>query len=209
MAEDVVSVTAAGEETGRIGPNAILQVAAALRTLTDEQTTQQIFTEAGLDRWLDEPPEAMVPENTVAALHQTVRAQLKEPLARRVLVDAGDRTADYVLHNRIPGPVRVLLRILPPALSGPMLLRAIQRNAWTFVGSGDFHVDPGRPTILRVEHNPVINGESASAPVCHWHATVFEKLFQRLVWRDASVREVSCMAAGDQFCSFEVYYRAR
>lgn len=196
-----------GAGESRIGPNAILQVAAALRAAAGEEAARRVFAAAGLEAWLDHPPERMVPESAVAALHQALRAELDAAQARHVLQDAGVRTGDYVLAWRIPAPVRTLLRLLPPPLSGPLLLRAIERNAWTFVGSGTFSYRRGRPCLLEIRDNPVVAGERAEQPVCHWHASVFERLFQALVNRRSQVREVECAAAGGEACRFELRYR--
>ncbi|MBK1727192.1 bacteriochlorophyll 4-vinyl reductase, partial [Halorhodospira neutriphila] len=99
-----------GAGESRIGPNAILQVAAALRAAAGEEAARRVFAAAGLEAWLDHPPERMVPESAVAALHQALRAELDAAQARHVLQDAGVRTGDYVLAWRIPAPVRTLLR---------------------------------------------------------------------------------------------------
>jgi len=194
-------------DEARIGPNAILQVAAALRALEGDEVARQCFDAAGLAEWLDRPPEAMVPESTVAALHQQVRLQLGPDRARRVMLDAGERTGAYVLSNRIPAPVRTLLRLLPPVLAGPLLLKAISQHAWTFVGSGQLSIQRGQPCLLDLAHNPVIAGEQANEPVCHWHAAAFEHLFRALVHAESSIREVRCAAAGDEGCRFELRYR--
>lgn len=196
-----------GPGESRIGPNAVLQVAAALRAAAGEGPTRQVFAVAGLEEWLDHPPERMVPEAAVAALHQALRAELDAAQARHVLQDAGVRTGDYVLTWRIPAPVRTLLRLLPAPLSGPLLLRAIERNAWTFVGSGTFTYRRGRPCLLEIRDNPVVAGEQADQPVCHWHASVFERLFQALVSRHSRVQEIECAAAGGDACRFELRYR--
>ncbi len=201
---------ASGTEAGgeaRIGPNAILQVAEALRELSGEETARRIFEAAGLPRWLDEPPQEMVPESAVAALHQGVRQGLEPEHARQVLHDAGVRTGHYVLRHRIPGPIRSLLRALPPVAAGPLLLRAIAQHAWTFVGSGTLRIRRGRPCLLELADNPVIAGEGARAPICHWHAAAFETLFRELVNRESTIRETTCAATGADLCRFELHYR--
>ncbi|ABM62390.1 bacteriochlorophyll 4-vinyl reductase [Halorhodospira halophila] len=191
----------------RIGPNAILQVAAALRALEDEETARRCFDAAGLSRWFEHPPEEMVPETTVAALHQRVRRELGPERAERVMLDAGERTGEYVLNNRIPAPIRTLLRVLPPLLAGPLLLKAISQHAWTFVGSGQLTIRRGQPCLLDLAHNPVIADEQAEGPVCHWHAAAFEQLFRSLVNDRSTIRETQCAAAGDESCRFELHYR--
>lgn len=193
--------------TATIGPNAITQVAAALCAAAPETTVRRVFRAAGLIHWFEEPPTEMVPESAVAALHQELRKQLPRDQAERILTDAGIRTGYYVLKRRIPGFARLILRLLPPVLAGPLLLRAIERNAWTFIGSGSFTVNRAdKKCILEVRENPVVAGEQADSPICHWHAEVFATLFKELVWKSSSVTEISCCAAGDDACRFELRY---
>ena len=200
--------TGAAAHAARIGPNAIIQVAAALRALTDEQNLRDIFATAGLSAYLDQPPTAMVEETAVARLHQTVRAVLPESLATQVMHDAGRRTGEYVLARRIPAPVRLILPQLPVWLARKLLLKAIRGNAWTFAGSGQFSARDGDPCIIEIAANPVVLGEVATSPICHWHSAVFETLFQRLVDTHFVAREVACCASGSEVCRFVVHTRA-
>ncbi len=132
----------AGLAGARIGPNAITRVAEALRSQRGEAATQQLFAVAGLSHHLDRPPERMVAEADVIALHAALR-QL--PGWRLIARDAGQRTAGYLLAHRIPRPVRLLLRLLPARLAAQLLAGAIARHAWTFAGSGRFAVHAGTP----------------------------------------------------------------
>nr|WP_242464656.1 bacteriochlorophyll 4-vinyl reductase [Halorhodospira abdelmalekii] len=197
------------QEEARIGPNAITQVAAALYAATSAGTVRAIFNAADQGDWLETPPTQMVPESTVARLHHQVRVQLPATEAQAVLSDAGVRTGHYVLQRRIPAFARLLLRLLPPVAAGPLLLRAVERNAWTFIGSGAFSVQrrDARSAYLEVRNNPVIAGEQADEPICHWHAAVFETLFQELAWRGATVVEETCCATGAEACRFVLTYR--
>lgn len=196
-----------GSADSRIGPNAITQVAAALCAAAPEATVRRIFRAADLIHWFEEPPTQMVPESTVAALHRQVREQLPESQARQILTDAGVRTGYYVLKRRIPGFARVTLRILPAFLAGPLLLRAIEKNAWTFIGSGTFSVKRAQSYLLEVQNNPVVAAEQAVSPLCHWHAAVFETLFRELVWSGSRVTETACCASGSDVCRFELRFR--
>jgi divinyl protochlorophyllide a 8-vinyl-reductase len=114
------------------------------------------------------------------------------------------RTADYILAHRIPMPVQAVLKRLPAWAAGPVLTRAIAKNAWTFAGSGRFAVVRGWPAVLLIHDNPVVRGERAGAPLCHWHRGVFERLYRVLVSDRARVREVACCACGGPACRFEV-----
>ncbi len=193
------------DPAARIGPNAIIQVVAALRAAGDEQRLRQIFAAAGLSDCIDQPPAAMVAETAVARLHQTVRATLPESLATQIMTDAGRRTGEYVLARRIPAPVRVILPRLPMVLARELLLKAICGNAWTFAGSGQFSAQDGQPCIVEIRANPVVAGETATVPVCHWHSAVFATLFQRLASTDFIVCETACCAMGAAACRFEIY----
>ncbi|MCG5530215.1 bacteriochlorophyll 4-vinyl reductase [Halorhodospira halochloris] len=194
-------------QEAKIGPNAIAQVAAALCAAATETTARRVFRAADLSHWFDEPPTEMVPESSVTALHKQVREQLPPDQAQKILFDAGVRTGYYVLKRRIPGFARAILRALPPIFAGPLLLRAIERNAWTFVGSGRFVVTRNDKCLLEIYNNPVIAGERSNNPICHWHAAVFETLFKELVWSGTTVTEKNCCASGYEACTFELVYR--
>jgi divinyl protochlorophyllide a 8-vinyl-reductase len=187
----------------RIGPNAIIQVAEALRALHGEGAAKRVFGAAGLAGLLDRPPDRMTDERLVAALHRTLHALLPEEDAAEVAAEAGRRTADYLLANRIPRPVQWLLRALPAPLAARMLLGAIARNAWTFAGSGHVFVTPGNPSVIEIEDNPV-----ATAP-CHYHIAVFTRLFQVLVHPRAEVHETMCCANGAAACRFAISWSRR
>jgi divinyl protochlorophyllide a 8-vinyl-reductase len=189
----------------KIGPNAVIQLAAALNGAGLDQLCLAVFAAVGVADWMDNPPGAMVDERKAARLHQAVRAA--SPRAEAVLRDAGRRTADYLLANRIPKPVQTLLTLLPARLAAVVLVSAIRRNAWTFAGSGDFSAHAGSPTIFEIRGNPLCAGEQAIAPVCAWHAAVFERLFQALVSKRSRVTETECEASGDHCCRFVVDWR--
>jgi len=195
-----------GPDSGaRIGPNAVIQLAAALNAAGLDQFCRAVFAAVGAADWLDAAPGTMVDEQKVARLHQAVRAA--SPHAEAMMRDAGRRTADYLLANRIPKPVQAVLKVLPPRLAAMILVSAIRRNAWTFAGSGAFAAHAGSPTIFEIRGNPLCAGEAARAPVCAWHAAAFERLFQVLVSRRSRVVETACGAAGDDFCRFVVDWR--
>lgn len=189
---------AAQDAPHRIGPNAIIQVAEALRAQHGEAAARRVFGAAGLGRLLDRPPERMTDERTVFALHRALHALMPGQDAAHIAADAGRRTADYLLANRIPRMVQAVLRVLPARLAAPVLLRAISRNAWTFAGSGHVRVMRGNPAVIEIVANPVATGP------CHYHIAVFERLFRVLVHQHATVRETTCCAQGAAACQFEI-----
>lgn len=189
---------------GRIGPNAITRVAEVLPPRVGSLATRELFEAAELLHHLHEPPQTMVEEADVRRLHHTLRDRLGVQQAQEVARAAGQRTADYLLAHRIPQPVQALLRVLPAPLAARVLLTAIQRNAWTFVGSGRFSAQPGRPVLLHIQGNPLCQGLQADAPACAFYAATFERLFAVLVHAGAHVQEVACEACGDAECRFEI-----
>jgi len=188
----------------RVGPNAALQTFAALRA-RGEGSARAVAARAGLSAWLDTPPQEMIPQADAARLHEAVRAELPPSQADAVLADAGRRTADYLLANRIPGFAQILLRALPASLAARGLTKAIAANAWTFAGSGRFEAKPG--PVYEIYDNPFCAGASKGRKLCVWHAAVFERLFQALVSRQTAVEETACCAEGSPCCRFRLNWR--
>lgn len=95
--------------------------------------------------------------------------------------------------------------MLPARLGARLLTAAIARHAWTFAGSGQFRVMSQSPLTFEIVANPLIAGEEAQGPLCHWHAAVFQRLYRRLVWPRARVDELACAAAGAPGCRFVIW----
>ncbi|MBB4267188.1 bacteriochlorophyll 4-vinyl reductase [Roseospira visakhapatnamensis] len=203
-----VAATGAGVETARIGPNAIIRVNEALTAVLGADETRAVFEQAGLARYRDTPPGAMVPAGEVTALHRALLARL--PAEHRAAINrhAGIATADYLLAVRIPKPAQAILKVLPPVPAARVLITAMGKNSWTFAGGGRFEGTAGRPTRLVIENGPIQQAvdpadRPAPAPVCGYYAATFERLFQVLVTRRAAVRETACQAQGAPACVFE------
>jgi divinyl protochlorophyllide a 8-vinyl-reductase len=194
---------------GVIGPNAINQVAAALGM----PRAGPIFQVAGLTHHLAKPPDRMVPQSDVRALHAALRGMLGEAEAALVARDAGKRTALYLLAHRIPRPAQHGLRMLPARLAARLLLAMIERHAWTFCGTAALEVSrvagwrPG--WSLAIKGCVLCRGAHAEAPLCDFYAACFGALFRALVHRSASVEEISCTAAGAEDCVFEVRWEEK
>jgi len=211
-------VTVASGLAGRIGPNAVTRLAEALDEHLGEPHTSELFRAAGQLHLRHAPPLHMVEENVVTALHAALRVELGLPGAARIGWRAGSLTGDYLLANRIPGPVRALLRMLPATWASRILVRAMEQHSWTFAGSGTFAAThlrgaalPGpRPAAGRVRlqlsiHGcPLCRGARAPQPVCDYFAATFERLFAALVHSSARVCETACRAGGADACTFEV-----
>lgn len=210
------------ESDGRIGPNAVTRLAEALDELHGPPVTDAVFDEAGLLRYRQAPPSVMVDETVVTSLHAALRRSLAPQDAAVVARRAGVLTGDYLLANRIPAPVRTLLRALPAPWAARLLVRAMSSHAWTFAGSGAFGAvaassptgpvaitqpdgGSGLPRLqLVVSGCPLCRGSTAPAPVCDYFAATFERLFAALVSRSARVHETACQSSGANSCRFEV-----
>jgi divinyl protochlorophyllide a 8-vinyl-reductase len=100
--------------------------------------------------------------------------------------EAGARTADYIIANRIPRAVVWLLRRLPPGLAAPLLMAAIRKHAWTFVGAGAFAArDSWHFTIDRSRADDSVPPPDS---LFHWYAAVFTRLYRELVATDCTCR---------------------
>ena len=195
----------AADPGGRIGPNAILRVMEALSSHSGPAAVREVFGHAGLSPYLESPPDAMVDEGEVSALHRALRDSLGPEEARAVGRQAGHLTGDYLLANRIPPFAKTLLKALPPALGGRLLLRAIARNAWTFTGNGQFTYRSGQPHRLHIAGCPLCDGARSEDPLCDYYGATFERLFQTPVSPRTRVIEVHCQAQGHPACTFEVH----
>jgi divinyl protochlorophyllide a 8-vinyl-reductase len=194
----------AAQAGARIGPNAITRTAEALMAASGAGEQARVFAAAGLVAHLVAPPTGMVDERDVVRLHRALRSELGNALAREIARDAGRRTADYLLENRIPRPLHHLLPRLPRRLAGAILLSAMRRHAWTFAGSGVFEARTGRPMLLAIQGCPLCRGAHADAPLCDYYAGTFERLFRMLIDRAAVVRETACAANGADACRFVI-----
>ena len=189
---------------GRIGPNALTQLLPLLEKAGGAELRDELLAEAGV---FDLPDmTGLIDEEPVARLHQAMRAGIPD-LAPSLAWEAGVRTADYIIANRIPGPVRVLLKALPGWAAAPLLIRAIERNAWTFAGSGRFEVEARRPAVFLIHDNPVVRGEQSDTPLCRWHSGVFERLFRVLVDDRCRAEETECCACGANACRFVIFLK--
>ncbi|NKC29747.1 bacteriochlorophyll 4-vinyl reductase [Falsiroseomonas selenitidurans] len=185
--------------TGRIGPNAVLQLRAAIRAADGDAVLARVFAGADLLRHLEQPPGSMVAETEVAALFQALRREMGEDLACRRAAASGAGTARYLLSNRIPRPMRALLPHLPAVLAAPILTAAIRQHGWTFLGSGRLDVLGRRPLGIRIRLAACL---ADVAPVASaFYRTTFEALYRALV--DARI-QARPSAAGPADCAFDL-----
>ncbi len=192
-------------EAGRIGPNAVTRLAEAIACRVGPDVLGAVFREAGVIRHLETPPQAMVPEGDVAALHAALRRAVGASDAAVIGAEAGRRTGDYLLARRIPRGAQTLLRHLPRRLAAAILLRAIAKHAWTFAGSGRFSYRHDREGVeLLVAGGPVCRDIAADGPVCHYYAATFERVFAAMLGPRTRVTETDCEAAGAKACRFRL-----
>lgn len=178
-----------GDHPGRIGPNAVLQVFNALEEAYGAQEATRLAKRAGLAHHREQAPAAMVDERDVVALHKTVRTTMANHKGDQILWRAGEKTADYILANRIPKPVQVMLRALPAKPASRLLLKAIAKNAWTFAGSGTFGFTTGKPATLTLTDCPACHEVYRSGERCLYYAATFQGLFQALAHPDAHIED--------------------
>lgn len=191
---------AAANIEGKVGPNAVTQVAAALRAVGGDALASQVFLAANMVDVLATPPVRMIDQDVAAQLHEALRLSLPRKDAQQIAADAGRRTAGYLLANRIPKPAQMLMKILPAPLSARILLKAMAANAWTYAGSGRVETR-ATPCTIEIIENPL------AQPGCPWHVAVFERLFQTLVTPNATVAHTACCANGALACRFEINLR--
>lgn len=164
------------EHAHLIGPNAVLQLVAAMRDHLGMEKTQAILEDAQIEALPS--GSDMIPEIEAMRLHRWLF--LHEPDGSYAIErDAGRRTADYIIAHRIPRFAVWLLPHLPAALAARILMRAINKHAWTFIGAGQFR--PEGPWQFAINRR---NADDAIMPpdtVFEWYGAVFERLYQRLI----------------------------
>lgn len=195
---------AASQTVAKIGPNAVLQHVPVLDATIGPRLRLALLTQAGVD--VPAPDAGMVDQDNVVPLHRAVWLFLPDRAAM-IQRQAGLAVGDYILAHRIPPVAQGIIRALPGALASRVLASAIARHAWTFAGSGQFSVVSHAPLTVSITGNPLAQGP-AQEPSCHWHAAVFERLFQRLVWPQAHVCETQCCAQGAPACTFVITPRS-
>jgi divinyl protochlorophyllide a 8-vinyl-reductase len=159
-----------------IGPNAVLQAVAVMEDLLGAAETRAIL----LDAQIHALPsgEAMIPEVQALRLHRWLA--LHEPMGcLDIAEEAGARTADYIIANRIPKPAVWLLRRLPAALAAPLLMAAIRKHAWTFIGAGSF--TPQGAWQFTIDRSKTEDAVPVPESLYHWYAAVFARLYRQLV----------------------------
>lgn len=189
---------------GVIGPNAITRMSEALTIALGADVCREVFSAAGLERHLATPPMKMVDEIDVARLHRALIERLGPNEAAEISREAGRLTGDYLLENRIPAFAQFALSLLPRWLAASILVKAIARHAWTFAGSGEFTYRFTPHLQLRLVGSPICRQLRTQAPVCHYFAATFERVFGEMLGPSLRVVETECEASGAPACLFDV-----
>lgn len=173
------------EPVALIGPNAVLQTVAVMEARLGREETRAILDDAQIAALPS--GEAMIPEVHALRLHRWLA--LHEPIGSfGIAEDAGARTADYIIAHRIPRPAVWLLRHLPAMLAAPLLMAAIRKHAWTFIGAGEFVAESAwRFTIDRTRADDAVLPPDS---LFHWYAAVFTRLYRQLVDPDCTCRMI-------------------
>lgn len=168
-----------------IGPNAVLQAVAVMEERLGHAETAAILADAQIGRLPS--GDHMIPEVEALRLHRWLA--LHDPMGAFVIAEeAGARTADYIIANRIPRAACWLLRHLPANLAAPLLMAAIRKHAWTFIGAGTFTTDSAWHFAIDRSHA----GDTTQPPdsLFFWYAAVFTRLYRTLVAQDCACRVI-------------------
>ncbi|MBX0328063.1 bacteriochlorophyll 4-vinyl reductase [Oscillochloris sp. ZM17-4] len=187
----------------RIGPNAIIQTIAALReSYAPEELPALLAGDAA--GYLSELPHAMIPESDFHDLVRLLVARMGGERAGEILYRSGERTADYVRANRIPAPIRTVLGLLPAPISLRLLLLAISKHAWTFVGSGVFRFGLGRAPSVSIGRPDDQRAADISGALCRYYSGAFTQMLRRVVSQRIDLRETACQSHGGDACVYQI-----
>jgi divinyl protochlorophyllide a 8-vinyl-reductase len=190
--------------SARIGPNAIIQPVATLRDRYGKAEADAILERGGQAHLCTQLPEHMVEEGEFHTLARALLAELGPEPTHSLLYEAGERTARYLLQHRIPRPFQALVVRMPRMLGLRLLMWAIGKHAWTFVGSGQFRfvVQQQQPTIH-------LNVSYPSVPaVASFYGGTFAQLIQVLIDPQATVQTSASDAAGTLDCRYKLVWRS-
>jgi len=134
----------------KIGPNSIIQTSESLREHCGNEVKDKVMKAAELEHYIQELPSEMVSETDFHDFVVTLFNDQGKLMTQEILQDSGERTAVYLLKNRIPGLFQSLVKPLPNKWGLKMLLFAISKNAWTFAGSGEFSYNVGEKSFIKV-----------------------------------------------------------
>lgn len=166
-----------------IGPNAVLQAVRVMEQRLGPAETRAVLVDAQIHAL--PTGEHMIPEVQALRLHRWLA--LHDPMGCFVIAEeAGAHTADYIIANRIPKAAVWLLRHLPAMLAAPLLMAAIRKHAWTFVGAGVFR--PQGAWAFTIDRSEAQDTMMPPDSLFAWYAAVFTRLYRQLVAGDCTCR---------------------
>lgn len=170
------------DEGALIGPHAVIHLAEVMRERLGERDAAAVLASAQIDALPD--GKGMIPEIEALRAHRWLL--LAAPVEGfDIAREAARRTADYIIANRIPAFAASLLRALPARLAAPMLMSAIGKHAWTFIGAGRF--EPHGAWAFTIDRSKADDGLPVPDSTFDWYGAVFERLYQRLVSPDCRI----------------------
>ena len=168
-----------------IGPNAVLQTVAVMEERLGHAETTAILADAQITRLPS--GEHMIPEIEALRLHRWLA--MHDPVGAWVIAEeAGARTADYIIAHRIPRAAGWLLRHLPARAAAPVLMAAIRKHAWTFIGAGAFA--PTDAWHFTIDREAARDSLPPPESLFAWYAAVFTRLYRKLVADDCTCRMI-------------------
>jgi divinyl protochlorophyllide a 8-vinyl-reductase len=181
-----------------IGPNAVLQAVAVMEERLGRAETRAVLVDAQIHALPS--GEEMILELQALRLHRWLA--LHEPIGCFTIAEeSGSRTADYIIANRIPKAAVWLLRHLPEGLAAPLLMAAIRKHAWTFIGAGVFV--PDGAWRFTIDRSGADDSMMPPDSLFVWYAAVFTRLYRQLVASDCTC----WMAVPDTLCRAARTYR--
>lgn len=183
---------------GFMAPFVVLELAQAIEDVMGAKRLDEALKDAQLFR-LPEKNEP-VREDKAARLHQTIE-RLWSDEAEQIGSIAGEGAALRIIEHLITERAQGMLAKMPRATGAWLLAKTARQNAWTFSGTGEFVVESESRFMLK--NNPIVVGETTNEAACHFHASLFEKLFSTLIHPRLVCHEVTCEARGDDACVFE------
>jgi len=190
----------------KIGPNSIIQTVQALKNIYGPPKALEILHQVGRADLPDNLPTAMVAEQDFFSLVHALTTPLNPDELVQVLTLAGQLTAAYLLKHRIPQPFQQLLKLLPRQVGLPLFMFVIGKNAWTFVGSGQFRfVNGPEPMIILANQAPETEDQTQKI-ACSFYRGTFEKLLQTLIEPKTLVRKAEHLTMNDVRCAYTITF---
>lgn len=127
----------------------------------------------------------------------------RRPDAERVFRDGGAWLATRV-YDRIAGPVRWIIRVLPSIVSRPLAFRQTRRLAQRYYNGSVERV--GSFVLLDVTDSPTA-GTAPNSAGCAYFESSLAVILQKLLDTGGRVEHVRCIDRGDGVCQWRADWR--